>query len=496
MRVVAVLLALIFLAFVGGWVYLKQHKKAVISFIESEAKWGLNGGTVHLGDISIGFAHTFPRIAFTIDTLILRDSLWFQHHHDLINATRAYATLDFFKLIIGKISIGRVQIDKPNFYIYTDGTGYTNTSVFKKNNPPKKEAPKNIEYPILEITNGNLSVDKDDKHKFFGYHINTLVCKIQGNLDDANLKIDVRLDCKVQRMTFNPEKGPFLKDKAVNGIFEIHFNKASKVLQFEKIRLDVDQQPFVFSGKFFLGDVPTPFLLSWETNHLPFRKAASFLSDNIRLKLNDYDISETISHLTGSLDNSEPEYKTPLIHLKLSVENRTIVTPVLNLNSASFTATFNNEEIKGKGHEDSNTVMHFMPLEASWDLINFHCDTVVIRNLIHPNIRLHILSGFQLNDMNGLLDENTLAFTRGSGKLDLIYDGSLEKSYDSLRMISGSLKLDSASINYVPRNLLFTNGNGVIRFANKDIFIEHLGLNSGSTDLIMDGKLKSVNSGA
>ncbi|MEJ0082309.1 MAG: hypothetical protein WDM78_15480 [Puia sp.] len=135
------MIALIFLAFIGGWIYLKQHKKEVISFIESEAKKGLNGGTLHIGDISIGFKHTFPRIAFTIDTLTLRDSLWFQHHHDLISATRVYATLDFFKLIIGKINIERVQLENPHIYIYTDTTGYTNTSLFKKNNPPKKDAP-------------------------------------------------------------------------------------------------------------------------------------------------------------------------------------------------------------------------------------------------------------------------------------------------------------------------------------------------------------------
>jgi len=33
---------------------LKQHKKEVISYIESEAKKGINGGEIHIGDISVG----------------------------------------------------------------------------------------------------------------------------------------------------------------------------------------------------------------------------------------------------------------------------------------------------------------------------------------------------------------------------------------------------------------------------------------------------------
>jgi hypothetical protein len=491
-RILAVLIAIILLAFIGGWIYLKEHKKEVISFIESEAKKGLNGGTLHIGDISIGFKHTFPRLAFTIDTLTLRDSLWAQHHHDLIAATRVYATLDFFKLIIGKINIGRVQLENPHIYIYTDTTGYTNTSLFKKNNPPKKDAPKNLDYPILEINDGSLTIDKKDANKFFGYDINSLECNIHGNPENEALKIDVALDCIIQRMTFNPEKGPYLEGKSVIGEFRIEFNKDSKILQFEKIKLAVDRQPFVFTGKFYLAEVPTPFLLSWETNNLPFRKATSFLATNIRLKLDPYDISGTITHLTGSMDNSEPEYKTPLIHLRLNVENKSITTPIVNLNNTTFTATFNNEEIKGKGHEDSNTVMHFSPLKSDWEQIDFNCDSVVIRDLIHPKMNIHIVSNFQLQNINNLLDENTLAFTTGTGKINMSYSGSLEKTYDSSRSITGTFRMDSAGLNYIPRNLQFVNGQGNVRFQNKDIYIEQLSLHSGNSDLLMNGKIKSV----
>jgi len=492
LRILAVLLAIVLLAFIGGWIYLKQHKKEVISFIESEAKKSLNGGTVHIKDISIGFRHTFPRIAFTIDSLTLRDSLWYQHHHNLLYASRIYATLDFFKLIVGKINIGRVQLVEPKIYIYTDSTGYTNTSLFKKNQPSKNNAPKNPGYPILEINNGSLVIDKDDKKKIFDYTIPKLECNIQTEDDDPTLKINANLDCKIEKMVFNPEKGPFLEGKTVAGKFQFRFNRDSKILQFEKIKLAVDRQPFIFTGKFFLAEVPTPFLLSWETDELPFKKAASFLSQNIRVKLDPYNISGSIKHLTGSLDNSEPEYKTPLIHLKLKVENRTINTPYVTIGNSSFTATFNNEEIKGRGHEDSNTVMHFYPLSGSLEKIDFKCDSVVIRDLIHPRMNMHIISEFQLENMNSYLDETEMAFTKGLGKINIGYRGSLESIYDSLRMITGSFTLDSASIDYVPRNISFSNGNGNIRFTGKDMIVDNLNLNSGNTDLVMNGSLKSL----
>jgi uncharacterized protein involved in outer membrane biogenesis len=492
LRILGILSVLVLLAFTGGWIYLKQHKKQVIAFIESEAKKGLNGGSLHIGDISIGFKHTFPRIAFTIDTLTLRDSLWSRHHHDLVTTTRVYATLDFFKLIIGKINIGRIELEKPNIYLYTDSSGYTNTSLFKKNNPPKQSAQKNPDYPILQISNGLFTVDKDNVHKIFSYNINKLECHTRGNEDNPSLTIDADLDCLVNQMTFNREKGAFLENKTVQGKFQIQFNKDSKVLQFTKIKLAVDHQPFVFTGKFFLAEIPTPFILSWETDHLSFRKAASFVSPNIRQKLDQYDISESINHLIGSLDNSEPEYKTPLIHLRLNVMDKTITTPVVNIQHASFTATFNNEEMKGRGHEDSNTVMHFSPLKGKFEQLNFSCDSVVIRDLIHPRMNMHILSDFQLEDINDFMNENELVFTNGSGKINLVYSGSLEKNYDSLRILTGTFNLDSASINYVPRNLLFNRGMGIVRFTGKDMIVDNLNLYSGSTDLIMSGALKNM----
>jgi len=337
-----------------------------------------------------------------------------------------------------------------------------------------------------------LSVDIKDKNKFFGFDITHLESHIYDNSDNPKLNIDVSLNCRVQQMAFNLEKGPFLEGKTVAGDFKIQFNKDSKVLQFEKIKLDVDSQPFIFNGKFFLGEVPAPFTLSWETHNLSFKKATSFLSKNIKTKLDEYGISQTITHLTGSLDNSEPEYKTPLIHLKLVVENKNITTPVVNINRASFTATFNNEEIKGRGHEDSNTVMHFSSFRGDWDKIGFRCDSIVIRNLIHPRMKIHIMSDFKLNDINDIMDENELAFTGGSGNINLVYNGSLESNYDSLRMLTGSFNLDSASIQYIPRNLLFTKGKGVIRFTGKDMIVDNLNLYSGSTDLIMNGSLKNM----
>jgi hypothetical protein len=106
-------------------------------------------------------------------------------------------------------------------------------------------------------------------------------------------------------------------------------------------------------------------------------------------------------------------------------------------------------------------------------------------------MNLHVLSDFRLENISNITDNN-LVFNKGLGKINLLYSGSLETNYDSLRMVTGNFNLDSATIAYLPRNLLFTHGKGVIRFTGKDMIVDHLSLLSGSTDLVMDGSVKNL----
>jgi hypothetical protein len=492
LHVLAVLIALLVLALFGGWYYVKHHKQEFITFITSETEKSLNKGSLHIGNVSIGFKSSFPLIALTIDSIYLRDSLWNQHHHDLVSANRAYATIGFWQLFRGEIVIQRLELDKPDIYLYTDSLGYSNTSVFKKSKTPKQNKTENRPYPVLEISNGMLSVDARDKHKYFGFQLRKLECSIREKTDSPVLSIDVDLDCLVQQMAFNLEKGPFLENKTVQGVFHTSFNKDSKSLDFENILLNVDRQPFVFTGKFLFAEAGTPFILSWETKDFSFRQGVSFLATNLRKTLRPYDISDSIADLRGSLDNSQPNYSTPLIHLWLNVVNKTITSPFVVLNNASFTATFNNESIKNKGHEDSNTVIHFFPLQGSWEKLNFRSDSVVLSNLIHPSIKMNIISGFPLDVMNHFLEGNAVAFMQGSVKIDLAYSGSLENKYDSSRLLIGNITLDGAGIKYVPGNLLFSPVGGIIRFTGKDMIVDNLKLHTGNSDMSMNGKVKSI----
>ncbi|HEY4965516.1 MAG TPA: AsmA-like C-terminal region-containing protein [Puia sp.] len=492
LHVLTILIALLLIAFGGLWYYVKHHKQEFLSFIESETGKSMNGASLHVGDIGVGFKSTFPLFALTIDSVYLRDSLWYQHHHDLVSVNRVYATIDFWQLFRGKISIRRLELDKPEIYVYTDSLGYSNASLFNKSNRPEKTQAGSHVYPILKISDGSVSVDDGVKHKFYGFHLNQMDCDIGEKAGSPVLTVDLNLDCIVQGMEFNRKNGAFLENTSVRGDFRVLFDKDSTELDFNDINLVVDQQPFVFTGKFFFAKAGTPFILSWDTKNLSFRKGVSFLSTNLKKTLEPYDISDFIEHLTGSLDNSEPQYRTPLIHLWLNVEDKNIKSPFVAINHASFTATYNNEAVKFRGHEDSNTIIRFSPLRGNCEELDFHSDSIVLNNLIHPRIKANVISDFDLSVANRFLNNNELVFTQGSGKINLAYSGSLEKSHDSSRLINGRVTLNGAGIRNVHRNILFTQVSSLIRFTGRDMIVESLKLHTGSSDLNMNGKVESI----
>lgn len=491
LRILAVLLGLLLLISFGGWIYLKYHKAEILRYIKTESDKSLNG-EITIGDISASLFYTFPKVSIVLENISVRDSLWTEHHHDLLNVPKAFASLDIFQLITGHLRVSKIILENALIYLYTDSTGYNNTSVFKKRNPANKTAATQLHYPNLEIRNSNLIVEKKDKNKFFSIGIPRLVCKVKTAEDQPQLSLDINLLSTVKSLTFNHEKGSFIEGKTVRGKFNILYNPESKILQFEKIRIEIDRQAFTATGKFFLAEVPALFTLSLQTENLAFKKAASFVTKNIRTKLNQYDISDGISLVKCSLDGTDTAYKIPLIRINVTVKNKAIHTPLTELENASFTGYFTNESIKEMGHTDENSVLRFTALDGTWQGMAFHSDSMIIRNLILPAMSCNVKAGFRLDVLNNLLDDRTFSFNKGSGKVDLRYSGPVTDGSDIPKNLNGNFYMDSAAITYVPRNFNLMNGKGKIRFAGTDMFIEDLHVNTGNTDLLMNGSLKNL----
>lgn len=479
------------LLWLGLAAYVSVKKATLIEKASSEIKDRF-GADIHIGQLDISLLRHFPSLTLQLSDVTLRDSLWSQHHHDLLQAKTIYVSCSLFgSLAKGKVQLGKVFLDHASIYFYRDSTGYSNTYVLRDRKASSAPTPssKPADPPEISLSDVKWVQELQDKHKLFDLDVHRLNCKMERN--GRILEIGVGADILVKSFAFNTEKGSFLKDKKLQGNFRVSYNTASKIVQLAGVTISIDGQPYTFAGRFFPSVSPDPFFLTIETNNAVFHKVTSLLTPNIQQKLDEYDIDKPVSiHAqldAGSADDSEPQ-----IQVKLNLEHGSVLTPIGRFTDASFRASFINEWLKRHKRGDENSSIQLIGFSGRLQDMPLHSDTITITNLKHPQLSSDIHSNFGLEELNDLAGSQSLDFVKGRGKLDVYYKGPMSENDTAGTIVNGRLDIDSAAITYLPYQFQLTNGKGRIIFKDQDFFLEQLDINAGKSRIMVKGVAKNL----
>jgi hypothetical protein len=488
LRVLAAVLLVLVLAAASFWIYVSTHKAAILSRVKSEINDRISG-EIGFDDIHITFLHPFPKLSVSISNVTVRDSLWKQHHHTLFQARTVYASLSVFRLLTGKAAIDKVAVQDGFINLYQDSSGYSNSKIFREQ--PAASKSRRTSLPDMELKNTRVEITLEHKNKFFGLTAERFRFRVSEG--EKALFLDVDLVARIQSLAFNRSHGGFAENKSVVGKFRVQFNPDSKVLQFDKIKLDIDGQPFVAGGKFFFGEKPVPFTLSLQTGRIPYSRAVTLVSRNIREKLEKYYLRD-ISSVHVSLDGTDPENLQPLIRITMQVSKDSVGTQLVSFGKTSFSGYFTNEWKRGQGRGDDNSALRFTSFTGSWQSVPLKSDTILFYNLLHPVITCDLHSGCDLVLVNDLFENRDIRFTKGSGRLTLDYQGPLEEKDSSYseQTLSGFLALDSVSLLYEPKNFELSRTSGIIQFQGGDLLIKDLVATTGSTELKINGAVRKI----
>ena len=488
LRGLAAVLLILTLAATGLWIYVSTHKAAIISQVKSEINDGISG-EIGFDDISITFFHPFGKLSVGISDITVRDSLWRRHHRTLFQARRVYTSLSLLRLLTGKASIEKVTIEDGSVHLFQDSVGYSNSKIFRDRPGGRKAG--SMSLPDIDIKNTKVEIELEQKNKYFAFAADRLLCEVKEGENTLLLKVD--LSARIYSLAFNTNNGGFAENKPVSGRFQVLFNPASKVMQFDKIGLNIDQQPFLASGKFFLGDAPVPFTLALETGRIAYNRAVKLVSRNIREKLEKFYLGE-ISSIQLSLDGTDPDNRQPLIRVKMLVRKDSVGTAVASFGKTSFAGYFTNEWKHGLGRGDDNSALRFSSFSGTWQTIPLKSDSILIVNLLHPVITCDLHCACDLALANDLFENRDIQFTKGSGRLTMDYQGPLEEKDSSYseKILNGFLALDSVSIQYVPKNFDLSRCSGIIQFQGEDLMIKDLAATAGSTELRINAAVRKI----
>jgi hypothetical protein len=485
-------LCLLFLSWVLLAVYVEWKKDSLLE----KARTGINariGGTLEIGHLDISLFRHFPAVTLSMTDVSLRDSAWQRHRHDLLQAGRVYISFSPFRsLFHGRVELGSVFIENASLYFYTDSSGYSNTYLLKtRGGSPGSSSSSgaNDKLPTVVLSDVHWVMDRQDQHKLFDLAIRRLTAVI--SREDRVLRFDVATMLTVRSFSFNMEKGSFVRDKLLSGHFGLTYNLASHILQTDKARLNIDGYPFVFSGRFFPTVKPDPFFLTIDAERIPFRVATALLTQRLEQKLGEYDIDKPVS-IHVQLDAGAADEHEPQIQVSVNLEKGGVRTPTGSFSDVSFSGNFTNEWVRGQGHDDENSGLRFTGFSGQLGGIPLHADSLVITNLVHPQLSCDLHSRFEVAALNDLYGSQTLQFRSGTGGMDLRYNGPLSENDTAGATVNGQLDLDSAAIVYLPFQFVLTNASGRLLFKDQDLVVDHLEARAGNTNFRIKGVAKNL----
>ncbi len=468
--------------------YVNKNKKHLLAYV-SEKLHEQTGGTLIIGNISPTIWKNFPHFSLRLDSVMLYDSLYHQHHRALLNLKYAYLKVDLKSLLSATPNVESVILTEGKIHFFKDVDEYSNLYILKpQNTKTKKPNTSKKEWQIQEVKLEQIIFESDDapKSKKFEITINKLLAHIKQ--DAVKWMIDAPVDLKVGQLGFNRNKGAFLENTEIKGDLYLEFDKNSKQFTIIKKPIQANGETINFGAVFRLAEKPITFSLSIDAPKLHFDKANAMLNKHIQSKLNLVNFENTLA-VNATIDGRFSYPDTPTVHIKFQTQNNIIVTDYGNLEQASLSGSFYNEVMKGVGHSDHNSEIRLDSLTATYLDIPIRLDSVNVLDLINPFINFNLKSNFEVKKLNDIIG-NSIAFTSGNALLDLKYSGPLQAESIANRSLDGDIIINKASLTYLPRQLSSINSDIHLNFSKEDLFIKKILLNIKGNSIEMTGHAK------
>lgn len=488
LKIGGIIFALFLLLWIGIAAYVFTHKKELLQTISLQLNEDLNG-KLSIQRMEPSLIQGFPGISVSLENVLLRDSLWHRHKHDLLRAKSVFIAINAFSILSGSPTIKDIRIREGEIYLFTDSNGVRNTDIFKKKSSSgKKGDGANKKINRVYLSDVKLTVDDRLKKKLFKFNINNFLGSIKYN--NSGWKAHIELQTKVDFFAFNIKRGSFLKGKEIDLDMDMNYLDDSDQLNIPLQQISIGGDDLDISGKFNFSESNTDYQILIKAPKILFKDAKELLSSHIISRLKPYDIKERID-IEASLKGKFRQTGDPLIKVTWKAENNVISTAGESITDCSFTGYYSNEMIKGIPRRDPNSMIAFYYMTGKYYDIPFKADSILITDLKDPVFTGKFKADFPMVKLNNILGGNTFLFNTGEADLDLTYKAPFNQTDKGQRFINGTIHVHDATATYKPRNLSLSNIQVIMNFKGEDLFLQNLKVKSGTTTLMMEGALRN-----
>jgi hypothetical protein len=325
MRVLIGLVSLLVLAWLvlAGYILLKEPDLLRSASAELDKRMR---GVEFRSDLEISFFHDFPHITLRLSNVLLRDSLWQEHHHTVVEAKEVFVRFVPSTLFSGRPQVSKLFFKQGSLYLFTDSSGYRNFSVLRRLDwgagHDRSERSGGADFPDLSFDRVRVIVEKEDtlnRKELVDLDFHKLDYSIKKTM--RSYQIRVTMNMRVNSIALDSAKGILLKDRDLSGSYDLQYNAASKIIEGKQVSVNMDGQAYLLSGRFFADVSPDPFLLTIQAQGIPFGQATGLFPLQVQKKLRAYVMDNPVS-LKLTVDAGVADNPEPLLTAHLTVMNK------------------------------------------------------------------------------------------------------------------------------------------------------------------------------
>ena len=469
-------------------IYVSNNKTKVLALINTELKKSFDG-TVQIGGMNPSFFKSFPGVSLTLKNVIIRDKRFNEHHRTLLDAKDFDISVNTAALLRGAISVNHVDISNASIDIYTDTSGYSNTSVFNKSAPKKKDSNNSgssaTEVRKFKLDNINLTVDDRKAKKLFKFEVE----EIKGNADypDTGWNANVHIKVLSKSLGFNMQNGPFLKNKTVEADLKGGGNNNGRI-NVQSDNFNIGGDDFKLRATFAPINNSTDFSFHITNDAILWKHAAAITAANINQTLYMFDIEKPIAlsaNISGNFNGGDP-----LLYITTVIANNKLTIPGAVIENCNFNALFTNVYDKNKPLGDPNSVIKLTKFTGTYNHLPFRIDSGSIINLVTPIATGNFSSRFPLTDLNYTTGKYA-KFANGTADLKLHYKADVINLRLNKPLLSGNIVFKNADVTYTPKQLHLKNSSLALHFVGDNLVMNNIRFQSGRSIVYMDGKVNN-----
>lgn len=485
-RLILIVFAALALIFVLGLSVAALYKKEIVSYVNQELKTALRT-EVRIYDADITFITDFPNITLLLkDVTIGTDSI---STRQALNARRIHLNLRTFKLLFGKIEFRSVRVHDADVYVVRTMGGISNIDFLRREKTDTVERPSPLIFERQHVILQNCKVSYHDslKRKYYDVTFGNVDGRLVAN--DSTMSIALRGPVEFGGLVFNPDRGAFLRDAALNLDLRLLYRRDSAIVEILPSTAKAPAGLAAISGRMKFSE-PKKMQLTFSTEEVEYAKGIDLLADTIKAQLAKLNITGPMKVRVDLMSDLIPGVK-PAADVRFSFAKNRLLSDKMDVTNLSLQGHFTNHIDDRLPYENPNSLVHLTEVSGEIDGLPFRAEAKLI-NPADLRLELHSIHSFDLARLNRQADTTVLKFTKGTFTSEFRYNGKLKEYLDpTVKEYSGNLdgtmSIKDGAFTVVGRRLKFSDFHSSVHFTEDTVTIKSLGMKTGKSSVEIKG---------